>query len=84
MATFPELAELLHEKLIKLDKEWMKSPGGKERWANFINWYEKKVQEHNSGSLICTDAREEYGGKNTIFGMLPTLSSNDDLTKLFS
>ena len=30
--------------------------------------YEKKVQEYNFGSLIRTDAREEYGERNTIFG----------------
>ncbi|KAG7096034.1 hypothetical protein E1B28_006715 [Marasmius oreades] len=67
MATFPELAEPPHEKLTKLDEDWMKSPEGKESWRNFINRYEKKVQEYNFGSLIRTDAREEYGEKNTIF-----------------
>ena len=30
--------------------------------------YEKKVKDYNFGSLIRTDAREEYGEKNTIFG----------------
>ncbi|KAF5372481.1 hypothetical protein D9758_005158 [Tetrapyrgos nigripes] len=67
METFPELAEPPHDKLIKLDEEWMKSPEGKERWRKFITEYEKKVKDHNFGSLIRTDAREEYGERNTIF-----------------
>ena len=32
--------------------------------------YEKKVKDYNFGSLIRTDARDEYGEKNTIFGAL--------------
>ncbi|KAK7052976.1 hypothetical protein VNI00_004297 [Paramarasmius palmivorus] len=67
MATFPELAEPPHDKLTKLDEDWMKSPEGKERWRQFINRYEKKVKDYNFGSLIRTDARDEYGEKNTIF-----------------
>ncbi|KAI3611869.1 duf757 domain-containing protein [Moniliophthora roreri] len=67
MATFPELAEPPHDKLTKLDEDWMKSPDGKERWRQFINRYEKKVQDYNFGSLIRTDAQEEYGERNTIF-----------------
>ena len=30
--------------------------------------YEKKIQDYNFGSLIRTDAREEYSETNTIFG----------------
>ncbi|KAK7442052.1 hypothetical protein VKT23_016327 [Stygiomarasmius scandens] len=67
METFPELAESSHEKLTKLDEDWMKSPEGKEKWRQFIASYEKKVKDHNFGSLIRTDAREEYGERNTIF-----------------
>jgi hypothetical protein len=36
MKVFPELAEEPYEKLVKLDEEWMKSPGGKDRWREFI------------------------------------------------
>ncbi|KAF9262793.1 DUF757-domain-containing protein [Marasmius fiardii PR-910] len=67
MATFPELAEEGHAKLIKLDEDWMKSPEGKEKWRTFISRYEKKVKDYNFGSLIRTNAEEEYGEKNTIF-----------------
>ncbi|KII91843.1 hypothetical protein PLICRDRAFT_38701 [Plicaturopsis crispa FD-325 SS-3] len=67
MKEFPELAEPPHTKLVKLDEEWMKSADGKNRWRVFIESYEKKVKDYNFGSLIRTDAREEYGESNTIF-----------------
>ncbi|KAF9001198.1 polysaccharide biosynthesis-domain-containing protein [Cyathus striatus] len=67
MSTFPELATPPHEKLVKLDEEWMKSPDGKKRWRDFIETYKDKVKEYNFGSLIRTDANDEYGEKNTIF-----------------
>ncbi|KAI0048668.1 DUF757-domain-containing protein [Auriscalpium vulgare] len=66
LETFPEFAAP-HEKLEKLDEDWMKSKDGKERWRNFINAYEKKVQDYNFGSLIRTDASKEYNETNTIF-----------------
>jgi hypothetical protein len=84
MKTFPELAENDHAKLIVIDEEWMKSKDGKDRWRDFIMAYvcraigepiscscyryEKKVKDYNFGSLIRTDARDEYGERNTIFG----------------
>ncbi|KAH9834837.1 DUF757-domain-containing protein [Rhodofomes roseus] len=64
---FPELKEDNYAKLTVLDEEWMKSKDGKERWRKFIETYEKKVKDYNFGSLIRTDAREEYGERNTIF-----------------
>ncbi|KAJ7178138.1 DUF757-domain-containing protein [Mycena filopes] len=67
LATFPELAENDHAKLLKLDEEAMKSAEGKERWRVFIESYKKKVKDYNFGSLIRTDARQEYGENNTIF-----------------
>lgn len=36
MKDFPEFSENSHEKLTKLDEEWMKSKDGKERWRVFI------------------------------------------------
>ncbi|KAF8893086.1 polysaccharide biosynthesis-domain-containing protein [Infundibulicybe gibba] len=67
MKSFPEFAEAPHDKLVKLDEDWMKSADGKERWRTFIQSYEKKVKDYNFGSLIRTDARQEYGETNTIF-----------------
>ncbi|KAL4067396.1 hypothetical protein V8B97DRAFT_2024974 [Scleroderma yunnanense] len=68
MSAFPELGENEHKKLIKLDEDWLKSEEGKKRWRAFINAYEKKVKDFNFGSLIRTNAREEYSETNTIFG----------------
>ncbi|KAJ6464193.1 DUF757-domain-containing protein [Mycena vitilis] len=67
LKTFPELAENDYAKLVKLDEDAMKSPEGKERWRVFIDSYKKKVKDYNFGSLIRTDARQEYGENNTIF-----------------
>ena len=68
MTTFPEMKDPPHDKLVKLDEDWMKSKDGKERWRNFIEAYKEKVKDYNFGSLIRTDARDEYGERNTIFG----------------
>ncbi|KAH9929964.1 DUF757-domain-containing protein [Amylocystis lapponica] len=67
MATFPELAEAPHDKVLKIDEDWMKSADGKARWRKFIETYQDKVKDYNFGSLIRTDARLEYGEANTIF-----------------
>lgn len=97
MKAFPELAENSHEKLTKLDEDWMKSKEGKERWREFIESYallfsrlaatlhsqippsharyKDKVKDYNFGSLIRTDARQEYGETNTIFGRQSHTSS---------
>ena len=37
--------------------------------------YEKKVKDYNFGSLIRTDAREEYAELNTIFGEMQIVPS---------
>jgi len=67
LKTFPELADPPHDKLVKLDEDWMKSPEGKQRWRDFIESYKEKVKDYNFGCLIRTDAKSEYGEKNTIF-----------------
>ncbi|KIK27241.1 hypothetical protein PISMIDRAFT_675106 [Pisolithus microcarpus 441] len=67
MSAFPELSGNDHEKLVKLDEDWLKSEDGKKRWRAFVNAYEKKVKDFNFGSLIRTDARLEYSETNTIF-----------------
>ena len=36
MREFPELAEPPHDKITKLDEDWLKSADGKERWRKFI------------------------------------------------
>ncbi|KAG2340411.1 DUF757-domain-containing protein [Suillus weaverae] len=57
MSAFPEFNEEDHAQLVKLDEDWLKSEIGKK----------KKVKDYNFGSLIRTDARQEYGETNTIF-----------------
>jgi len=37
MATFPEFNVEGHEKLVKLDEDWLKSEEGKKKWRDFIN-----------------------------------------------
>ncbi|EIE89950.1 hypothetical protein G6F46_003891 [Rhizopus delemar] len=61
--TFPEI-DVVH-----LDEEQFKSPAGKEKWRNFVNKYEKRVNEFNFGSLIRIDCREDYTEQNTMFGV---------------
>ncbi|KAH9848522.1 DUF757-domain-containing protein [Lenzites betulinus] len=67
LQAFPELVENDNAKLTVIDEEWMKSESGKARWREFIQLYEKKVKDYNFGSLIRTDARQEYSETNTIF-----------------
>ena len=67
-AKFPELVEPPYEGLVKLNEEWMKSSEGKTRWRDFIEAYKDKIKDYNFGSLIRTDANDEYSEKNTIFG----------------
>ncbi|KZV91350.1 DUF757-domain-containing protein, partial [Exidia glandulosa HHB12029] len=67
--TFPELVEPPYTGLVKLDEDAMKTPEGKEKWRNFVNAYEKKIDKFNFGSLIRTDATDEYSQFNSIFVM---------------
>jgi len=64
---FPELITPPYAGLVKLDEDAMKSKDGKEKWRNFINACENKVKDFNFGSLIRTNANDEYSQFNTIF-----------------
>ena len=64
--TSPELASS-DDAIRKIDEDAMKSPAGKEKWRNFIMKYEKTVADFNFGTLIRTDASDEYTQDNTIF-----------------
>ncbi|KAF2840473.1 DUF757 domain-containing protein [Patellaria atrata CBS 101060] len=50
-----------------IDEDKMKSKEGKERWRNFINQYEKKVDDFNFGTMMRSNPKFEYGEKETIF-----------------
>jgi len=46
LKTFPELAENSHEKLTKMDEDWLKSEDGKKRWREFINSFGSFLLPH--------------------------------------
>ena len=52
-----------------ISEDEMKSKEGKERWRNFINQYEKKVEDYNFGAILRANPKFEYGEKETIFGI---------------
>ena len=52
-----------------IDEDEMKSKEGKEKWRNFINEYENKVEDFNFGTMLRANPTWEYGEKETIFGM---------------
>ncbi|KAI9283702.1 putative polysaccharide biosynthesis protein [Umbelopsis sp. AD052] len=61
--TFPEI-DVQH-----LDEEHFKTDKAKAKWRDFINKYEKRVNEYNFGSLLRIDPRDDYTEQNTMFGM---------------
>lgn len=52
-----------------INEDEMKSKAGKERWRNFINAYETKIEDYNFGAMVRNSPAVEYGEKETIFGM---------------
>ncbi|TKA32475.1 hypothetical protein B0A50_01583 [Salinomyces thailandicus] len=52
-----------------IDEDSMKSKEGKERWRNFINEYEKKVDDYNFGTMLRANPAWEYGEKESIFAV---------------
>lgn len=51
-----------------INEDEMKSKDGKEQWRNFINKYDKTVEDYNFGTMLRADAASEYGQEGTIFG----------------
>ncbi|KAF8314542.1 DUF757-domain-containing protein [Clavulina sp. PMI_390] len=66
-AKFPELFENDAKGLALADEDAMKSDENKARWRNFIQPYEKRVNQYNFGSLLRLDATDEYSEHNAIF-----------------
>lgn len=52
-----------------IDEDEMKSKAGKEKWRNFINAYEKRIDDYNYGTVIRTNPKFEYGENETIFAV---------------
>lgn len=50
-----------------IDEDKMKSKEGKERWRNFVNQYEKKVDDFNFGTMLRKSPKCEYEEQDTIF-----------------
>lgn len=66
VTAFPEFLEDLNNGKV-INEEKMKSVEGKKRWREFINTYEKTVEDFNFGTLLRTDASKEYSEENSIF-----------------
>ncbi|MBW0481854.1 hypothetical protein O181_021569 [Austropuccinia psidii MF-1] len=64
---FPDMASNKDGKLQKIDEDEMKSAKGKETWRNFISKFEKRVADFNFGTLIRTNANDDYTERNTMF-----------------
>lgn len=52
-----------------INEDEMKSKEGKEKWRNFINLYEKKVDDFNFGTMLRASPKTEYGEEETIFAV---------------
>ncbi|KAL4950435.1 putative polysaccharide biosynthesis protein [Aspergillus filifer] len=52
-----------------IDEDAMKSKEGKEKWRNWINQYEKKINDFNFGTMLRANPKTEYEQHNTIFAM---------------
>lgn len=62
---FPEYTDL--SKLNKFNEDELKTPVAKDRWRKLIARFEKKIDDFNFGTLLRTDASQEYGQLNTTF-----------------
>ncbi|KAI9713697.1 MAG: hypothetical protein M1828_001386 [Chrysothrix sp. TS-e1954] len=54
---------------VTINEDDMKSKEGKEQWRNFVNQFEKKVDDYNFGTMIRANPKWEYGEKETIFAV---------------
>ena len=51
--------------------EDFKTEVAKAKWRDWINKYEKKVEDFNFGTLLRNRAAEDYGPDNSFFGNRP-------------
>ncbi|THC95167.1 hypothetical protein EYZ11_005370 [Aspergillus tanneri] len=52
-----------------IDEDAMKSKEGKEKWRNWINQFEGKINDFNFGTMLRSNAKFEYDQETTIFAM---------------
>jgi Polysaccharide biosynthesis len=53
-----------------LNEDEMKSKAGKEKWRNFMNEYEKTINDFNFGTMLRSNAKAEYDQETTLFGKI--------------
>ena len=66
-----------------INEDDMKSKEGKERWREFINTYENKIDDFNFGTMLRSSPKFEYGERETIFGKQVLLFHNSSPTNKF-
>ncbi|EFP93106.1 hypothetical protein PGTUg99_017975 [Puccinia graminis f. sp. tritici] len=66
-AAFPAMAANKDGALQRIDEGSLKSAEGKEAWRKYIKLFESTVSDYNFGTLIRTNAAEDYTEKNTMF-----------------
>ncbi|GKZ25601.1 hypothetical protein AbraIFM66951_002990 [Aspergillus brasiliensis] len=52
-----------------INEDEMKSKAGKEKWRNWINQYEKTIEDFNFGTMLRASPNVEYDRDTTIFAM---------------
>ncbi|KAF3050736.1 hypothetical protein E8E11_007819 [Didymella keratinophila] len=52
-----------------INEDEMKSKAGKEKWRNFINVYEKKIEDFNFGAMVRASPKTDYTQEGTIFAV---------------
>ncbi|PSN70223.1 DUF757-domain-containing protein [Corynespora cassiicola Philippines] len=52
-----------------INEDEMKSKEGKERWRNFVNQYENRVDDFNFGTMLRASPKIEYDQEGTIFAV---------------
>ena len=59
-----------------INEDDMKNKEGKERWRNFVNAYDKRIEDFNVGAIVRTSPKTEYTQDESIFGKLSLLAGN--------
>ncbi|KAL1649825.1 hypothetical protein SLS61_006203 [Didymella pomorum] len=52
-----------------INEDDMKSKAGKEKWRNFINVYDKKIEDFNFGAMVRASPKTDYTQEGTIFAV---------------
>ncbi|KAB8239620.1 hypothetical protein ETB97_002855 [Aspergillus alliaceus] len=52
-----------------LNEDEMKSKAGKEKWRNWMNQYEKTIDDFNFGTMLRSNPKFEYDQDTTIFAV---------------